>query len=122
MRFKDVFDVMVLGERKIRRKGWRGYWYWQDGEIMIVNADGEEFMLRATPDLSYTMRQTLEYDWEIVDDEFAEYTGKALKKLTEALSGVLQSDEDQTEGKVLYGNFGTMNDDTRFEPLMNRFA
>lgn len=108
MRFKEAFDVMVLGERKIRREGWRGYWYWNAGNILIVNAEGEEFLFRDTPDLSYTLRNTFEDDWEVIDDEAEEKEYDLLEQIAQAIK--------EERSNLLFGNFGEYSDTTRFEP------
>lgn len=108
MRFKEAFDVMVLGERKIRREGWKGYWYWNAGNILIVNAEGDEFLFRDTPDLSYTLRNTFEDDWEVVDDEAEEKEYDLLEQIAQAIK--------EERSNLLFGNFGGYSDTTRFEP------
>lgn len=121
MKFKEAFDVMVLGERRIRRKGWRGYWYWNAGDILIVNAEGEEFLFRDTPDLSYTLRNTFEDDWEVIDEEWeledVDFLGQ--------IAAAIEQEENKTNN-LLFCDFGKISDDTRFEPsnrtLNCRFA
>ena len=65
MKFKDAFDIMVRDGKEIKRKSWSGFWRWQNGTIWITTREGETIDIRETTDVSYTIRNMLEDDWEI---------------------------------------------------------
>lgn len=71
MEFKKVFDQMVFNRRIVRRKEWKGYWYWNNGSIKIVN-NGETTDIRETRDVSFIIRSMLENDWEVGAEKIVE--------------------------------------------------
>lgn len=64
--FQNAYKHMLQGGRA-RRKDWKGYWYWSDklNSIVIHMANGEEFDIRKTDDVKYTMSNILADDWEV---------------------------------------------------------
>ena len=68
MKFKEAFDLMVRDGKNIKRKSWKGFWYWADGTIWITTREGDTIDIRATTDVSYTIRNTFADDWELVDE------------------------------------------------------
>lgn len=92
MKFKDAFNEAVINGKIIRRKSWSGYWYWDNGTILIVSK-GETTDIRETRDVSYTIRNTFEDDWEVGAQ-------KVIQK-----SSHIEEDEDEYcdfEGNHLY--------------------
>ena len=66
MKFKEAFDLMVRDGKNIKRKSWEGFWHWADGTIWITTRKGDTIDIRATTDVSYTIRNTFADDWEVV--------------------------------------------------------
>lgn len=67
MTFGEVFWRMTAGE-KIRRKGWEGFWAWEDGTIKMHCGCGEALDVRQTNDPLFTFGNIAEVDWEFVDE------------------------------------------------------
>lgn len=67
MNFASAVFALQRGH-KIKRKHWKGYWYFKDGELMIHLRTGEELNLRDSKDMMYTISNMACNDWEIVED------------------------------------------------------
>lgn len=64
--FHDVFPLLLAG-KKIRRKGWDGFWTWENDTITIHHGE-TVFDIRQTDDPKFTFGNIAADDWEIVDD------------------------------------------------------
>ena len=64
MIFKEAFNMMVFDGAKIKRRSWAGYWEWTNGTIMMHTKEGRVIDIKCTNDVSYTIRNMLEDDWE----------------------------------------------------------
>ena len=69
MTFKQAFNKMTLDSELIKRNGWYGYWEWKDGTIFMHSKNGKILDIRNTTDVSYTVRNMLEDDWEVATIE-----------------------------------------------------
>ena len=67
MDFGCVWPALRTG-RKVRLKGWRGYWAWENGTVVMHCADGSVIDIRETDDISYTLSNIAMHNWEIVDE------------------------------------------------------
>jgi len=73
MEWREAYQKMLEGN-KIRRKGWVGYWYIRDGEVLIDFKNGirrryDELVtinLRGSQDILYNLEQMTYDDWEVV--------------------------------------------------------
>ena len=62
MNFKEAYKLMEEG-KKIRRKGWGGYWVLKEGEIEVFWNGG-----RIEPLIKTLLADTLNDDWEVVEE------------------------------------------------------
>lgn len=63
--FKEAYESMLNGE-KIALPEWQGYWYVDNGTILIHTADGEEIDIRETHDVLYTFNNVVREDWLVI--------------------------------------------------------
>lgn len=70
MSFFNAYNMMLRGY-KIRRRGWKGYWFIDKitGLLVIHLASGQE--LHDGEFTSLTVQNTLAYDWETIEEENA---------------------------------------------------
>ncbi len=67
MKFAEAYELMKDG-KKVRRKGWGGYWYIDRfGRVVIHLKSGEE-LVGVSNNLRQTLDNTTFNDWEIVED------------------------------------------------------
>lgn len=93
MKFKEAFDLMVRDGKNIKRKSWEGFWHWADGTIWITTREGDTIDIRATTDVSYTIRNILEDDWEVKDSINVPNTGISKTKKPLIIDGcIIESD------------------------------
>lgn len=64
MNFKEAYKLMEEG-KKIRRKGWGGYWFLNDGIVNIRLKDG---CIKTDNFTQETIPNTLADDWEVVEE------------------------------------------------------
>ena len=64
MNFKEAYEKMQEG-KKVRRKGWLGYWFIEDGKVKIYLKDGNIKFNNFTQE---TIANTLAEDWEVVEE------------------------------------------------------
>lgn len=64
MNFKEAYKLMKDG-KKVRRKGWIGYWFIEDEKVKIHLKDGNIKFNNFTQE---TIANTLAEDWEIVEE------------------------------------------------------
>lgn len=64
MNFKEAYKLMKDG-KKVRRKGWKGYWFIEDDKVKIHLKDGNIKFNNFTQE---TIANTLEEDWEVVEE------------------------------------------------------
>ena len=64
MNFKEAYKAMQEG-KKVRRKGWIGYWFIEDEKVKIHLKDGNIKFNNFTQE---TIANTLEEDWEVVEE------------------------------------------------------
>ena len=64
--FHDVFPSLLAG-KKIRRKGWEGFWAWENDTIVIHHGE-EAFDIRKTDNPQFTFGNIAADDWEIVTE------------------------------------------------------
>ena len=62
--FDEALTALDNG-KKIALDYWGGYWYKKNGQIFIHTKDGEDFDLRDTKDIFYTLRFTTSKRWII---------------------------------------------------------
>ena len=64
MNFGEALQAMKNG-KKVKRKIWGGYWYWDSEKetIMIRTKDNEVLDIRETQKVEYTLGHILETDW-----------------------------------------------------------
>jgi len=69
MKFYDALKMMKAG-LKVKLPAWGGYWYWDHEKetIIIHTKDGEEFDIRKTDRVEYTMTNVASEDWMIADE------------------------------------------------------
>lgn len=65
MNFKEAYELMKDG-KKVRRKGWIGYWFIEDDKVKIHLKDGNIKFNNFTQE---TIANTLEEDWEVVGEK-----------------------------------------------------
>lgn len=65
MNFKEAYKAMQEG-KKVRRKGWIGYWFIEDDNVKIHLKDGN---IKFNNFSQETITNTLEEDWEVVEEE-----------------------------------------------------
>lgn len=70
--FHDVFPLLLAG-KKIRRKGWEGFWAWENDTIVIHHGE-EVFDIRETDNPQFTFGNIAADDWEIVTENVWEET------------------------------------------------
>ena len=64
MNFNEAYKEMENG-KKIRRKGWGGYWFLNDGIVNIRLKDG---CIKTDNFTQETIPNTLADDWEVVEE------------------------------------------------------
>lgn len=64
MNFKEAYEKMQEG-KKVRRKGWLGYWFIEDDKVKIYLKDGNIKFNNFTQE---TIVNTLAEDWEVVEE------------------------------------------------------
>ena len=64
MNFKEAYEKMQEG-KKVKRKGWLGYWFIEDGKVKIYLKDGNIKFNNFTQE---TIANTLAEDWEIFEE------------------------------------------------------
>jgi len=65
MNFKQAYEEMMRG-KKVRRPGWKGYWFIEDDKIKIYLKDGN---VRFNNFNQETIVNTLADDWEVVEEK-----------------------------------------------------
>lgn len=68
MTFKSLYPDFISGV-PIRREGWKGYWKYSYGEIMMHCKDGTVLNIKDTKDILFTISNIFQNDWEIVNIE-----------------------------------------------------
>lgn len=69
MKFEEAYKLMKDG-KKVRRKGWVGYWFVEDDKVKIQLKDGNVKFNNFTQE---TIANTLADDWEEVVEEKKKY-------------------------------------------------
>ena len=64
MNLKEAYEKMQEG-KKVKRKGWLGYWFIEDGKVKIYLKDGNIKFNNFTQE---TIANTLAEDWEIFEE------------------------------------------------------
>lgn len=64
MNFKKAYEEMLKG-KKVRRLGWKGYWFIEDDKIKIRLKDGN---IKFNAFTQETITNTLADDWEVVKE------------------------------------------------------
>lgn len=64
MNFSEALQAMKNG-KKVKRRIWCGYWYWDSDKetIMMRTKDDETLDIRETKNVEYTLGHILENDW-----------------------------------------------------------
>ena len=64
MNFSEALQAMKNG-KKVKRRIWGGYWYWDSEKetIMMRTKDDEMLDIRETKNVEYTLGHILENDW-----------------------------------------------------------
>ncbi|PFP32559.1 hypothetical protein COJ93_26320 [Bacillus anthracis] len=68
MKFKDLFANLTAGT-PIKRKEWRGYWKYENGNVVIYTKTGEVIDLKETNDILFTISHITQDDWEVATNE-----------------------------------------------------
>ena len=104
MNFKEAYEEMLKG-KKVRRLGWKGYWFIEDNKIKIRLKDGN---IKFNAFTQETITNTLAEDWEVVKeskvwkpkkDEPYYYVGSNGEVL-----GDYNSNHQIDEGRINLGN------------------
>lgn len=68
MKFSAAYIYLKRGH-KIKLPEWGGYWYWdKEKETIIIHTrTGEEFDIRETEDVDYTMSFICRNDWQLAE-------------------------------------------------------
>lgn len=66
MKFQAAYAYMKDRGYRIALPEWGGYWYWDDDSIRLHTRRGEDFDIRETKDVHYTIQFMFRDDWEIV--------------------------------------------------------
>lgn len=69
MLFGEVFHALQNG-KKIKLKSWKGYWVYEDGNIMMHCKNGEIINLLNTKDVMFTFENIASDKWEILPDDY----------------------------------------------------
>lgn len=64
--FRDVYLDCMEG-KKIKRKHWNGYWFWENGSFKIHCYNGKILDIRETEDVAFTLGNILAGDWEVIE-------------------------------------------------------
>ena len=64
MNFSHAFGSMYIEGKKARRRGWKGYWAWENGTIMMHGEDGTVTNILDTNDAVDTLLSICAEDWE----------------------------------------------------------
>lgn len=62
------FEALKTGN-PLKRKGWGGYWKWENDTIMFYCKDGKILDFRQTDDVDFTVSNMFADDWEIATNE-----------------------------------------------------
>ena len=64
MKFQAAYTYLLAGH-KITLPEWKGYWYWDNEDKMIImhTKDGEDIRFVDTHDLTFTMSFLFRDDW-----------------------------------------------------------
>lgn len=65
MNFKQAYQEMLNG-KKIKRPGWGGYWFIEDGKVKIKLKTGKIIENDFNQE---TITNTLADDWEVINEE-----------------------------------------------------
>ena len=105
MNFKEAYKEMLKG-KKVRRPGWGGYWFIEDGKVKIYLKDGNIKFNNFTQE---TIANTLAEDWEIVEEKKKYWTPKEKEKYfyIEDCMGV--SDDRNVQAPIDYCRFNIGN-------------
>lgn len=68
MTWNYIWKLLLKGYR-IKRSGWIGYWAWENGTIMIHEANGNVLDIRETPDPEFTFGNMAADDWVVCGEE-----------------------------------------------------
>ena len=63
MNFKDAYKEMLKG-KKVRRLGWKGYWFIEDNKVFAKNANCDYFKKEFSQE---DIKHTIANDWEIAE-------------------------------------------------------
>jgi len=72
MKFNQAYPYMKSRGYRAKLPEWGGYWYWSHGEdtLRIYTKHGEDFDIRETNDVDYTLQFIVHRDdWEIFTPE-----------------------------------------------------
>ena len=105
MNFKEAYEKMQEG-KKVKRKGWLGYWFIEDGKVKIYLKDGNIKFNNFTQE---TIANTLAEDWEVVEEKKKYWTPKEKEKYfyIEDCMGV--SDDRNVQAPIDYCRFNIGN-------------
>ena len=70
MKFSELFEDVRCGNAT-RRRGWVGYWTWDNDQdtIILHCKDGTTLDIRLTNDVKFTVDNLLSDDWELCEPE-----------------------------------------------------
>ena len=105
MNLKEAYEKMQEG-KKVKRKGWLGYWFIEDGKVKIYLKDGNIKFNNFTQE---TIANTLAEDWEVVEEKKKYWTPKEKEKYfyIEDCMGV--SDDRNVQAPIDYCRFNIGN-------------
>ena len=70
MEFNEAYALMRAG-KKVKRSGWKGYWYWSDKENTIIfhSQNGKEIDILSVDTKAALFDTIASNDWRVAEDE-----------------------------------------------------
>ena len=105
MKFKQAYKEMLNG-KKIKRPGWGGYWFIEDGKVKIKLKTGKIIENDFNEE---TITNILADDWEIVEEKKKYWTPKEKEKYFYIEDGMGVSDDRNVQAPIDYCRFNIGN-------------
>lgn len=69
MKFQAAYAYMKERGYRIKLPEWGGYWYWKDDSIRLRTKHGDDFDIRETDNVNYTLQFMFRDDWELAGEK-----------------------------------------------------